>query len=61
MDNNRRSFLIALPAAAALAADLPTKKEEVVVPVVVPAWAGFYAGLNAGGTWSNNNALNVTT
>jgi outer membrane immunogenic protein len=26
-----------------------------------PQWTGFFVGLNAGGTWSNNNNVNVTT
>jgi outer membrane immunogenic protein len=39
---------------SAIAADLPSQKAP---PVVAPAplWKGFYAGLNAGGTWANSN------
>ena len=55
------ALLLALPVSIAAAADLPSKKEPVVAPVVGPAWTGFYAGLNAGGTWANNNTTNLTT
>jgi outer membrane immunogenic protein len=52
--------LLLLSSFSALAADLPSIKSA---PVVAPAplWTGFYAGLNAGGTWVNNNNLNTTT
>jgi len=53
--------LAALTATSALAADLPSRKEPVAVPPLAPIWTGFYAGLNAGGTWSNNNNVNATT
>src|SRR5690349_5126862 len=47
---NRASLLAGLAAAfvssTALAADLWTKAPPV------PLWAGFYAGLNAGGSWA---------
>jgi outer membrane immunogenic protein len=46
------ALLIALPVSIAAAADLPSKKEPVVAPVAGPVWTGFYAGLNAGGSWS---------
>jgi outer membrane immunogenic protein len=49
------ALLIALPVSAAVAADLPSKKEPVIAPVVVPSWAGFHVGLNSGGTWSNSS------
>ena len=55
------AILFALAVSAASAADLPSKEELAVAPVVAPTWTGFYAGLNAGGTWANNNAVNVTT
>lgn len=43
-----------------MAADLPSVKDA---PVTTPAplWKGFYAGLNAGGTWANNTTANATT
>lgn len=43
-----------------IAADLPSIKSA---PVVSPAsiWTGYYAGLNAGGTWANSNNVNVYT
>jgi outer membrane immunogenic protein len=47
---------LALSAASAFAADLPSRKEA---PVYVPpppiiSWTGLYAGLNIGGGWSAN-------
>ncbi len=43
----------------AMAADLPSRKAPVVA--APPAmWTGFYAGLNAGGTWANNNDQTIT-
>lgn len=42
-------------AGAAMAADLPSRKAPVVT-APPPMWTGFYAGLNAGGTWANSNA-----
>jgi len=38
---------------AAFAADLPTKALTRPEPAVVPAWAGFYAGLHAGYGWGS--------
>ena len=47
--------LLALPA---MAADLaPVYK----APPPVCIWCGFYVGLNAGGTWSNNDSVNVNS
>ena len=47
--------LLALPA---VAADLaPVYK----APAPVCIWCGFYLGLNAGGTWSDNNSVNVAS
>ena len=43
------------------AADLPTQKVPPVAAAPAPIWSGFYAGLNAGGTWANNSSLNVST
>jgi outer membrane immunogenic protein len=47
---------------AALAADIPSRAPP---PVYVPpppvfTWTGLYIGINAGGTWSNNNRVNTT-
>ena len=52
--------LLLLSSLSAIAADLPTIKSA---PIAAPApmWTGFYAGLNAGGTWVNNNDLNTST
>ncbi len=54
---------LALLTSAALAADLPSRKEEALLapPPPPPMWTGFYAGLNAGGTWSNTPSLNFTS
>jgi outer membrane immunogenic protein len=47
---------------AAFAADIPSRAPP---PVYVPpppifTWTGLYIGINAGGTWSNNNRVNTT-
>lgn len=46
---------------SAFAADLPSRKEPVIAPSPPPMWTGFHVGINAGGTWSNNSNVNVTT
>ena len=48
---------LALPANAADLA--PFYKAPVPIPIC--AWCGIYFGLNAGGTWSSDNSLNVTS
>jgi outer membrane immunogenic protein len=52
--------LLLISSVSAIAADLPSIKSA---PVTAPApmWTGFYAGLNAGGTWANNSTANVQT
>ena len=62
----KKIFLAALAMAAtagsALAADLPSRKAPILPPPPPPPmWTGFYAGLNAGGTFGNNSAPNTTT
>ncbi|WP_424362235.1 outer membrane protein [Methylocystis parvus] len=55
---------LAVSATAALAADLPYQKGPPVLPPPPPPpplWTGFYVGLNAGGAWSNSNAINVAS
>lgn len=53
------SVTIAAMAGTAIAADLASiKSSPVAAPE--PLWTGFYAGLNAGGTWSNNS-INTTS
>src|ERR1700761_8716643 len=42
-------------AATAFAADLPVKALPPVAPVW--NWTGWYAGLNAGGIWSNSDGV----
>jgi outer membrane immunogenic protein len=49
-----------LSGVSALAADLPSRKGPAVLPPPPPPppmWTGFYVGLNAGGTWSNNASI----
>jgi outer membrane immunogenic protein len=46
---------------SALAADLPSRKEAVIPPPPQLSWTGFHVGVNAGGIWSNNNSINVST
>jgi outer membrane immunogenic protein len=59
--------LLALSVSAALAADLPYRKEPPVLPPPpppLPLWTGFYAGMNAGygfGTSNNNQSIGVAT
>ena len=50
---------LAMGMGSALAADLPYRKAPLIVPPP-PAltWTGFYAGLNIGGGWTNNNNYN---
>lgn len=49
-----------LSSISAIAADLPSIKSA---PAAAPTtmWTGFYVGLNAGGTFGNNSALNATS
>ena len=52
------SVVITAMAGSAIAADLPSiKSGPAVAPV--PMWTGFYAGLNAGGTWATNNNAQI--
>ena len=55
------ALALAISAGSALAADLPSRKAPPVAPPPAPLWKGFYAGLNAGGTWGNNNPINIST
>ena len=55
------SVALAAMAGTSFCADLPSRKEPLVASQPVPIWTGFYAGLNVGGTWSNNNTINSTT
>jgi outer membrane immunogenic protein len=61
----KRLFLsvaaLALTVGAAFAADLPARKGPPVLPPPPPPpmWTGFYAGVNAGGTWANSNSLTI--
>lgn len=60
-----KSLLAAIPLGFALtastfAADLPSLKEPAYMPPP-PMWSGFYAGLNAGGTFGGDNSTNLLT
>jgi outer membrane immunogenic protein len=50
-------------AGSAFAADMPVKAPLYKAPPPAPvySWTGFYIGGNAGGTWSSNNSVNVTS
>jgi outer membrane immunogenic protein len=52
--------ILALTAGAALAADLPSRKAEPLLPPPPPPpmWTGFYAGLNAGYGFGTNSQTN---
>jgi outer membrane immunogenic protein len=51
---------LALFAGSALAADLPSRKAPAYLPPPpLQMWTGFYVGLNAGGAWGANNAINM--
>ena len=54
------SVALVAMAGTAIAADLPSIKSA---PVVAPApmWTGFYAGLNAGGTWGAGGSVNYSS
>jgi outer membrane immunogenic protein len=53
------AFALALSAGTALAADLPSLKGPPAYIPPPPLWTGFYAGVNAGGTWSANNSVDT--
>ena len=52
---------LAVLTGSAIAADLPSRKASVIAPSPAPMWTGFHVGLNAGGIWNNNNAIQVST
>jgi outer membrane immunogenic protein len=52
----RVALATALSAGSAVAADLPSRKAPPTLPPAPSSWSGFYAGLNAGGTWSSDSA-----
>jgi outer membrane immunogenic protein len=60
-------ILLAFAAAgaeSAFAADIgarPIGPPPPAVPPSLPAWTGFYIGLNAGGQWFDNNNMNIVS
>jgi outer membrane immunogenic protein len=54
------ALAIACSTGAALAADLPLRKEAPVYipPAPILTWAGFYGGANLGGSWGANRGNN---
>jgi opacity protein-like surface antigen len=52
---------LSLVAGAALAADPPSHKAPPVLSPPPPIWAGFYAGLNAGGASEDVGSINYAT
>lgn len=46
--------LLSLVCGSAVAADLPARKADAVMPPLPQMWGGFYAGLNAGYGWGTN-------
>jgi len=57
----RAALLLALSAGSAFAADLPSRRAPPYAPPPPPPmWTGFYAGLNAGGTWSESNSVTTS-
>lgn len=53
------SFSLTILTTSTLAADLPSRKAEIAPLQSPPIWTGFYAGLNAGGSWANSNSFNT--
>jgi outer membrane immunogenic protein len=60
----RHTFLASVCALAlagtAFAADLPSSAPAPVTPPPPPIWTGFYAGVNAGGSFGGNGAVTTT-
>lgn len=54
------SSVAAAISSSALAADLPSIK-ATPAPAPTPMWTGFYAGLNAGGTWTAGGSVNYSS
>lgn len=50
--------LLSLSSISAVASELPSVK-SAPISISPPLWTGFYAGLNAGGTWASNNNVHI--
>jgi outer membrane immunogenic protein len=58
------ALALAFSVGSAVAADLPSRKAPPYFPPPPPPppmWTGFYVGLNAGGTWSDSNHVDVVS
>ncbi|MGA8169992.1 MAG: outer membrane beta-barrel protein [Methylocystis sp.] len=58
------AFALALSTGPVVAADLPYRKAPpptYYAPAPIANWTGFYAGLNAGGTFGGSDNVNVAT
>ncbi len=58
------AFALALSAGPVAAADFPSRKAPpptYYAPAPIANWTGFYAGLNAGGTFGGSDSVNVST
>lgn len=54
-------LLCFISSVSALAADISSSRPTQIMQPVAQKWTGTYAGLNVGGTWSNNSTINTTT
>src|SRR5215475_12295294 len=54
---------LAAIASVASAADLPQRPSAapILAPAPVYSWTGIYVGINGGGGWGNQDALNLIT
>jgi len=57
------AIALAFSAGSAFAADLPSRKAPPASAYVPPPplWSGFYAGLNAGGTWDASTTTSIAS
>src|SRR5262245_31806653 len=57
----RRIFLASAGAIALSGAAFAAEPAPPPPPPPPPVWTGFYIGLNAGGTWTSSNTIDVVT